>query len=116
MLPFLVSLTAARQSRVKCPLQANLILVVHCRLVFFRSSEIIMLQITNPLAKGSNKATLSCGWQVAAVFSSCREKRNTRSSSIGVWSMRLAGDESPLHAAPRARSCRGGSIISTRRG
>lgn len=27
-----------------------------------------MLQITNPLAKGSNKATLSCGWQVAAVF------------------------------------------------
>lgn len=27
MLPFLVSLTAVRQSRVKCPLQANLILV-----------------------------------------------------------------------------------------
>lgn len=60
-----------------------------------------MLQITNPLAKGSNKTTLSSGRQVAAVFS-CPEKRNTRSSSIGVWSMRLAGDESPRCSNTRA--------------
>lgn len=101
MLSFLVSLTAARQSRVKCPLQANLILVVGW--IFRRLSKVIMLQITDRLAKGSQQPYLAVGRLLRFfVKKKSIKKRKTR-SSISVWSMRL-GDESPRRRAAASRT------------